>query len=120
MVDYSSEAKNQLQELILRYCDYHYGVEYGTSAFWHWYYQVRDYSLSLDSICEKEGESLVYQMQYWGKIIYSCHFVENECMIYIHEFKFNKRNFNAWLHHRTLKESLMRKIVREVLREYIK
>lgn len=120
MVDYSSESANQLQELIMRYCDYHYGIEYGTSVFWNWYYQVRNYVLSLDSVCEQECKYGVYNMKYWGKIIYSCHFVEGECMIYIHEFKFNKRNFSAWLRHKPLKESLLKQIVREVLQEYIK
>ena len=34
--------------------------------------------------------------------------------------KFNKRNFNAWLHHKPLKESLISQIVKEVLQEHIK
>lgn len=56
MIDYSSEAHYQLQDFIDRYCDYHYGVEYGTSAFWNWFYQVKNYVRSLDVVCDQECE----------------------------------------------------------------
>lgn len=104
MVYYSNESENQLYNLILRYCDFHTRAEYGISAFWNWYYQVREYARSLDAVCEQECEYGEYEMPYWGKIVYSCKFVDDECMVYIHEFKFNKRNFNAWLKHKELKE----------------
>lgn len=120
MLDYSDDATIQLQNLILKYCDYHYGSEYGTSAFWNWFFQVRNQVRSLDAVCEQECERGVYRMPYWGDIIYSCHFVEGECLIYVHQFKFNKRNFNAWLkHNEVVKEHRVRRIVNEVLQRFL-
>lgn len=120
MVKYSNEASTQLQSLILKYCNYHYGSEYGTSAFWYWYYQVRNQVRSLDVVCEQECERGVYKMPYWGEMVYSCHFVEDECMVYVHEFKFNMRNFKAWLKHNdVVKEHRVKQIVNEVLHRYL-
>lgn len=120
MVILSEYSESQIKNLIDKYNGFRTPHEYGISAFWYWYYQVMNYASGLDSTCEQDGKYLVYQMRHWGNIIYSCCFVENECMIYIHEFKFNKRNFNAWLHHKPLKESLISQIVKEVLQVHIK
>lgn len=119
MVDYSIDARNQLQSLIMRYCGCHTKGEYGISAFQNWYYQVKNYVRSLDAVCNQECDYGVYEMPYWGQIVYSCQFIDDECMVYVHEFKFNKRNFNAWLKHQELKEQRIRQIIREVVRKHL-
>lgn len=120
MVITSDYAESQINELVLKYCDYHYGSEYGTSAFWNWFFQVRNQVRSLDAVCEQECERGVYRMPYWGDIIHSCHFVEGECLIYVHQFKFNITNLRKWLKHQEIvKEQKIRLVVTEVINKYI-
>ena len=119
MVKISNYAEYQLESLISRYTGFRTPREYGPSAFQYWLYQVRNYIFSLDAVCNQECEYGVYEMPYWGQIVYSCHFVDDECMVYVHDFKFNKRNFNAWLKHQELKEQRIRQIIREVVRKHL-
>lgn len=54
MVEYSNYAASQLKILIMKYNGFHTKNEYGISAFWYWYYQVRNYMRTLDTICEED------------------------------------------------------------------
>lgn len=127
MTEYSNYAAEQLTDLIERYNGFRTQGEYGVSAFWNWYYQVRNYVNSIEATCEQNSQYAIYQMPYWGKIIYSCTIVEGEWMVYIHEFKFRKKNFKAWLLHKEIvkesvkiSESQLRQIIKESIKEILK
>ena len=104
MVVFSDDAESQLGILVSKYTGFRTKKEYGITAFQYWYYQLMNYTHSLDAVCEQECDYGEYEMPYWGNIVYSCKFVDDECMIFVHEFKFNMRNFYAWLRHKELKE----------------
>ena len=119
MVVSSDYAESQIGILVSNYTGFRTKKEYGISAFQYWYYQVIDYVSSLDVVCEQECDYGVYEMPYWGQIVYSCQFIDDECMVYVHEFKFNKRNFNAWLKHRELKEQRLRQIIEKIVHKQL-
>ena len=61
MVILSIYSELQLQNLIEKYNGFRTANEYGTSAFWNWYYQIMGYAKSLDAVCEQECEYNVYK-----------------------------------------------------------
>ena len=71
MVSLHKNAQETLKEYIDRYVNYRRRGEYGTSSFWNWYYQVRDYIYQLDNINTPLGDDLLYTMPNWGDIVFS-------------------------------------------------
>lgn len=105
MVALSNDAENTLESYIASYAGYRLPKEYGTSSFWNWFYQVKNYILSLDKLNNSDGENLKYKMKYWGSIIYSKHTTSEGIFIMVGEFEFNQSNFFKWINHVALYKS---------------
>lgn len=97
MVELNSNAQTILLKLIDQYCDFHKQGEYGTSSFWNWYYQVRNYIYQLDRQSRPIGIGLNYTMQTWGDIYFSRVIVGGEVFVVVTDFEFNTTNFFNWI-----------------------
>ena len=97
MVDIDTSAQSLLDELIGQYADYRQKGEYGSSSFWNWYYQVRNYIYSLDKDRTQLGDNLSFSMRYWGEIIFSRKIVGKDVFVVVTNFRFNQRNFQNWI-----------------------
>lgn len=102
MIGLNKNAQYILDELIEQYVDYRCKDEYGISAFWYWFYQVKAYINTLDNKRKPVGDNLVYRMKYWGSIIYDKVIINNEIFVVVTNFKFNKTNFKKWINHESL------------------
>lgn len=97
MIALNESAQTILRSYIDRYVDYRRQGEYGTSSFWNWYYQIRNYIYQLDSSNYPVGNGLVYNMPYWGAIEYSRSIIDGEVYVLVNEFRFNTVNFYNWI-----------------------
>lgn len=102
MVDLNDNAQRILLKLMGQYCDYHKKGEYGTSSFWNWYYQVRNYIYQLDKQNRPVGNGLKYTMQIWGDIFFSRTIIGGEVFVVVTDFDFNTRNFVNWIQYNIL------------------
>ena len=97
MVEITGNAQRLLNRLTYQYCDFRRRGEYGTSSFWNWYYQIRNYVYSLDKYTHPLGEGLTYSMPIWGDIEFSRIIIGGEICVFVTDFKFNSRNFFNWI-----------------------
>ena len=97
MVDIGSDAQIILDSYVDRFADYRQKGEYGSSSFWNWYYQVRNYIYSLDKDRTQLGDNLSFSMRYWGEVIYSRKIVGKDVFVVVTNFRFNQRNFQNWI-----------------------
>lgn len=101
MVIISSVIQTKLQTLIEQYVDYRTKGEYGISAFWYWFYQVKSYLNSMDSLRIKRGFNQKYRMPQWRTLIYTKIVIGRDVIIFADDFLYSKRNLYAWLKHKT-------------------
>ena len=103
MVILDLNAQTILDEYVDKYVDYRKKDEYGTSAFWYWFYQVKNYVLILDQYSTPIGDGLVYRMPYLGNIIFSREIINGEIFVVVTDFDFNHRNFLRKINHQPLR-----------------
>lgn len=105
MLYISDDAEKILQTYRDDYVDYKTPQEYGRSAFWNWYYQVRNNIYSLDRENLNDGYNQIFSMNYWGDIIYSKKtFSNGYFLVVVEDFKFDDDNLANWLNHAPLNE----------------
>lgn len=102
MVALHKDAQETLRFYIDRYADYRKNGEYGTSSFWNWYYQIRNYIYQLDSEDSPIGDGLSYTMPNWGEIEFSRNIIGGEVYVLVTELKFNMVNFFNWIRYNRL------------------
>ncbi|MBO7417771.1 MAG: hypothetical protein J6U14_02410 [Bacteroidaceae bacterium] len=102
MVDISNRAQTLLNGYIDRYVDYRRRGEYGTSPFWNWYYQVRNYIYQLDSEDSPIGDGLSYTMPNWGEIKFSRNIIGGEVYVLVTNLIVNRTNFFNWIRYNRL------------------
>ena len=102
MVELNKNAEKILLKLIDQYCDFHRQGEYGTSSFWNWYYQIRNYFYQLDKQNYPVGIGLAYTMQTWGVIEFTRIIIGREVSVVVTDFDFNVSNFNNWIRYNRL------------------
>lgn len=101
MIKISINARTILQTYRDGYVFHKSPQEYGSSAFWNWYYQILDNMYSLDREDLNDGNNLTFSMNYWGYITYSKKTFDNgHFLVVIEDFKFDDDNFQNWLNHR--------------------
>lgn len=104
MIDITPIAKSIINKYIDEYCGYRLKGEYGISAFWYWVYQIKNYILELPTYNSPLGENLIFNMKYWGSIIYNRVMVNNQICIIITNFRLNYNNFKKWINHQTISD----------------
>lgn len=102
MICINDNAQAILDSLIEQYADYRLKDEYGISAFWYWYYQVKNSILELQTHNTPIGNNLISKMKYWGNIIYAREVLHNQVYIIVTGFEFNRTNFKRWINHQTI------------------
>ena len=102
MVDIANRAQTLLNGYIDRYVDYRKNGEYGTSSFWNWYYQVRNYIYQLDSEDSPIGDGLSYMMPNWGEIKFSRSIIGGEVYVLVTNIIVNRTNFFNWIRYNRL------------------
>lgn len=102
MVDLNENAQRILLKLIVQYSDFHRRGEYGSSSFWNWYYQVRNYIYQLDKQNYPIGNGLKCTMKTWGDIEFSRLIIGREIFVVVTDFAFNEKNFNNWIRYNRL------------------
>lgn len=109
MLYISNDAKKILQTYRDDYVFHKTPQEYGSSAFWNWYYQICDNIYSLDRENLDDGYSQTFSMNYWGDIIYSKKtFGNGNFLVVIEDFKFDDDNFQKWLNHDEIRDRTTR------------
>lgn len=106
MVDVSLNARNQLADLISRFCDYRTPQEYGRSAFWIWVDKIKSETLNVTVKSAKNISAGQYclTMKYWGKIFFTMRRlrIKNRfagVVLTVTEYQFDNENFHRWLSH---------------------
>lgn len=97
MVSIDTSVQTVLDSLLERYSSTRNSGEYGTSSFWNWYYQVRNYIYQLDSINTPIGSKLLYTMPYWGTIEFSRSIIGGEIYVLVTNIRINRTNFINWI-----------------------
>lgn len=105
MVIISKKIQSTLYDLIQQYADFRTKGEYGISAFWYWYFQVRNYLKGMDDIRLKNGFNQKYRMPRWGTVVYTRIFDGKEVVVYADNFVYSKRNLLLWLNHKPFRKN---------------
>ena len=102
MVSLHKNVQKTLRWYIDRYVDYRRRDEYGTSSFWNWYYQIRNYIYQLDSEDSPIGDGLSYTMPNWGEIKFSRNIIGGEVYVLVTNLIVNRTNFFNWIRYNRL------------------
>ena len=103
MLIVEQQVQETLYELTQRYGDFRTQQEYGISAFWYWYYQIRNFINNMSSSRVRNGISMQIRIPHWGKLTYSKYMIGTELFVVIHSFNYSQRNFWLWLNHKSLR-----------------
>jgi len=95
------QVQNILFSLTQQYGDFRTKQEYGISAFWYWYYQVKQYIYNLHTHNIRYGIRNVHRIPQWGTLIYSKYKIGREILVVAHEFDYSQRNLWNWLNHKS-------------------
>ena len=122
MIEITDNAQNILQSYIDKYADYRQKGEYGTSAFWNWYYQVRHELLSLDkqNLHSMEDYNKIHAIGFIGDRVYSIlpngkinllHMSKNDYLSIKHRYDESRKNKRL--------KTIINEAVFKALRRYI-
>ena len=102
MVSLHRNAQLVLGKYIAKYVDFRRKGEYGTSSFWNWYYQVRNYIYQIDTTNSSLGSNLSYTMPNWGTIMFSRSIIGGGIYVLVTNIKINRTNFLNWIRYNSL------------------
>lgn len=103
MIVIETNVISVLNSLINTYGNFRTRQEYGISAFWYWFYQIKNFINNMTSPRVRNGYNMQIQIPHWGKLTYSKFMIGTEPIIFVHMFTYSKRNLWLWLNHKSLR-----------------